>query len=436
MKLYLHIGAGKCGSTAIQSCLYQNAMTLRRMGIYIPKGMLQFPRTHPGDYFKEKEIHLELLEELRNAEADCEKAIISWEGLSKFDDSRLKEYIDPLKRYDLDVIYYVRDQAEHTQSGKLQRVKREAGRLNTKVKYEKDRDFFAVAERWSEFVGREIDVVHFSRELLPDGDVVTDLLSRVGIDDVSALRWGGRLVNDSLTVESSRVVEALDELLGLEGHDRGAMVDAVLATQARHPGSRYFLSQAEVNNLREIYAESNRQLADKYGVDLSRSLSPCWVSEASDGKDWRGQYEQAKALVDVPTINTSNKPRKLEKYLKEGWVIENKQACAVGVMSTMLFRFRINRLAHLMESLLVILKGDYLIEGVMSSAVTINGRSYGECDMTNWELLIPIEEVPENGLMEIQLQHAPSSVSDDSRVYALSEIRYIINSVNQTSIQR
>ncbi|WP_413662455.1 hypothetical protein ACG1BZ_14635 [Microbulbifer sp. CNSA002] len=124
MKIYVHIGSDKTGSTSIQSALSQNQNTLRAKGV-------EYPKLH-----KQDNHHESLVRELRTGKkgeswhrlskviaSKPNHLILSAEAfctLKKAEISRFKEWIN---HSDTNIIAYIRRADEYLESGTMQRLK-------------------------------------------------------------------------------------------------------------------------------------------------------------------------------------------------------------------------------------------------------------------------------------------------------------------------
>ena len=125
MRILLHIGTDKAGSTAIQQHLYLNREWLADRQVYLPSEGLGENNGHAALFESENPAALERLQEelLAARAARHHLAILSWEGLSLFSRSRIRQLLSYLAPADYSVLVYLREQADIVQSGYLQQVK-------------------------------------------------------------------------------------------------------------------------------------------------------------------------------------------------------------------------------------------------------------------------------------------------------------------------
>lgn len=123
MRLTLHIGTDKAGSTAIQSHLALNREWLAAHGVYVPRSFLG-PNNGHAELFQNWSV--EALEQLSTelevaAAQDFAQALLSWEGLNFYPATEIKKLALAFRSFDIRVVMYLREQAEIVQSGFLRR---------------------------------------------------------------------------------------------------------------------------------------------------------------------------------------------------------------------------------------------------------------------------------------------------------------------------
>lgn len=195
IKLFVHIGAGKCGSSAIQQFLVVNAHALAEAGLLVPgRSMtadpagcgqhLQYFESNIGrpDFAAEVEDRLTDLREVASAEGK-HSVVISAENLIN-----PKGFVDLFKPandlFDVRIVAYVRRQDDFVISAWQQwQIKQHddfwayyattRGRVN----------WFNQLEPWRQNFGHASMVVRrFDREAMVGGDVVADFCEIIGTD--------------------------------------------------------------------------------------------------------------------------------------------------------------------------------------------------------------------------------------------------------------
>ncbi|MEO1001215.1 MAG: hypothetical protein AAFW69_11545, partial [Pseudomonadota bacterium] len=199
--LYVHIGHGKTGTTALQRFCALNRRELARRGLtYLRTGRqgiahhaLTVAFGWTAYAWIDRKVPPETLlrrftQELRMLRGD---ALISSETLSGMQDAEIETLARAVPEgVRIRVLYYVRRQDRHAESAFNQAMKgRNSARFASFEAYFEQRsggglfDYLGTAERWARIVGRENVIVRrYERSLLVGGDVSTDLCDAVGVD--------------------------------------------------------------------------------------------------------------------------------------------------------------------------------------------------------------------------------------------------------------
>ncbi|SFA61523.1 hypothetical protein SAMN04487972_13712 [Paracoccus halophilus] len=230
MALVLHIGDGKCGSTAIQHALHEQRLQLRASGILFDTGPSR--RDHfllttligrvtrssgPGQI----EYARHNLTSLVKQAVDYNHVLISSEGLLSADP---KEVLDLLAHTGLDTsdvraIAYVREPCSMYPSLIQQQLKG-SSKYTAPGDYRRPLDLFV--HRWQTTLGvKRVSVRLFDRRSLLDGDVVKDFSTTLGsmIGD-SLPELTGAQVNTSLSAEQLIILQSLQRKLPKESQGK------------------------------------------------------------------------------------------------------------------------------------------------------------------------------------------------------------------------
>ena len=122
MRIVLHIGTDKTGSTAIQQHLTLNRDWFRHKSVYIPE--LGFGRGN-GHSALLRNLDRENLEMLRGevdaaSDAGFKVFLLSWEGMNFYSLEQIQRLRAILSGYEISVLVYLREQADIIQTGLLQ----------------------------------------------------------------------------------------------------------------------------------------------------------------------------------------------------------------------------------------------------------------------------------------------------------------------------
>lgn len=270
MKVVLHIGADKCGSTAIQRTLYNNADLLQERRIAYLAG--EFILAHDGTLCRmengERLIDCEKLRQrLEMAEQrNSSMMILSFEGFHTVAKASLEEAREVLKDHEIQIVYYIREQADYVNSALLQRAK---------TKFEAERVLRVYRGKWQGFLGHNYagilclwrsvfpeETIHvrvFERSSLVGGDVVEDFFECIGIS-LEGLNRDAGAVNTSITLETA-VTLGIMNALGMTASDKGSVA---IGSGDRVGGCRQVLPAWHIWMIRLRNLRCNVSLARRY----------------------------------------------------------------------------------------------------------------------------------------------------------------------------
>lgn len=277
-RLVVHIGAGKCGSSAIQQFLLANRHDLRKRGVLFPGRNLEDDDTRGSQQlqFFEDGIddhsfpdlvrqRLTRLHQIVAAE-DLHTVVISAENLIN-PKPFPQLFAGVLDRFDVRIVAYVRRQDEYVVSGWQQwHIKRFAdfwdyyGRIRGRIDWHRD------LERWSRVFGRDaVEVRNFSPSKLVDGDVVADFCRVVGLngDHYQHITFANRSLHERFNPLISRHRETLFTSV----HDNAfyTFLEDLLGDAAYkdYPGSS-LLTLSERRMIFNDHREANERLRADY----------------------------------------------------------------------------------------------------------------------------------------------------------------------------
>lgn len=441
MKVILHIGTDKTGSTAIQSSLPGNREWLLAHAVYLPLVGLGADNGHSALLSELDAGQLDALKnELRQArDAGFASAVLSWEGMVRFSGSQIRTLARALAGYELTVLVYVRDQAELIQSAHLQWVRMHAGALGIRSIAEPSgcyqravafaflrdprRNYYRTLRRWERAIpGARFSVRPFYRETLARGDVVVDFLQQLGIGDDTGFVHVAKLTNPSLDVESALLLQAWKR--DPAGDDTVDTLQDVTESVLAEDGasSRYFLDKRAVSAIRRHFRRCNRQLASRYMPGASFPFPApvdCWRTEAFAAIETRAQTlsDRVMQVNRIPTltgddVSGSDLPARVDLFV--GWSEpEHWGVWSIGERSCLRFRLHQRLLNHCDTHLQIRLKGHYYT-GIKSSRVLVNGRDLGdrELSLAHQAISLPLSALLPFSVVEICLLHArPPEVS-------------------------
>ncbi len=294
MKIYLHVGTHKTGTTSIQTTFHERRKALRKRGVWYlrsrnhtsfilpayssaPEKLRTNVMRHAGDpdtaRARGARLRATLAAELRRARArGMRKFLISGEGMSLSlpaeDLARLKADLEPFADEGLRVIVYVRDPFGMVRSGIQETVKigRPLERLLRKPPLPRYR---ARIEKFIDLFGAEaVEIREFAPRAFRDGDLLRDFWD--ALEETDPPEWlvsGARRMNESLSVQAMAVLDRLGRIEPLIRDGRRNPDRAVMAhlTAQEIAGDRFLLPPDLVDLIRDKSAPDIAWLTEAMG---------------------------------------------------------------------------------------------------------------------------------------------------------------------------
>lgn len=433
MKLFLHIGTDKTGSTAIQNHLYVNRAWLLERGVYIPLTGLGKDNGH-GDLIDglDAEKMSALTAELASAQAaGHEYAVLSSESMCFLDPQQITQIGAALASEDLWLLVYLREQADIVQSGYLQSIKTELSPVDiadfqglplklSRIRalrycYSPMRNYARLLQRWMKIIPKgQVVAREFQREKLKDNNVVDDFLGVLGLTVDSQFIRFSLNTNISLDVESAVLVNDFDRLndAGTLRKDHISSLLSIIHSEGY--SNRYFLSASRVASIRRRYKKSNLRIGKIIGSsmpDLFLQPPLCTrtytVEELRLGVDKR--KEKLKELQKVPMlfgsrISEATFPPEL---LVSGWRDHRSEGTwSQGPVSILQFRTPFWMINHETRQLSVFMKGRYRGDHTRSRLI-INDDDLGWRDMRRLSprIYLPMSELRNSQIVTVTIIH-------------------------------
>ena len=280
-QIVLHIGAAKCGSTAIQNFLSLNNITLRDCGVLVPgtdmtvdgpvngNHILFFEHAiiNPTSAIRVRDRMNKILEAMDKD--SYSKIIISAENICN--QPSIIEFLAQDKCLEIIIVFYVRRQDDLIISAwhqwGLKSFDSFSDYLNTVVG--ELGDWNRTVETLEAAFGRSrIRVRPFRRDRLLGGDVVADFCDTAGIDCPECINTGinaNPSINENLGEMANRIRDVFKDL-----HDKDFMevISGLIGSQAFKSDHRSFL--LSIDQRREIYRryfDGNEALKHRYFPD-------------------------------------------------------------------------------------------------------------------------------------------------------------------------
>ena len=276
-RFLLHIGAGKTGTSAIQSQLAINRKILAEKGWHYPEALtdekalnhritsgnaIEFGKMSKNENFNEKIFKKSLHEMLKNARG--RNVLLSSELMETYDEElgrKLKERLSSYG-YELEIVYYVRAIADHLVSMYHQLVKRHLytgslkDMLNIYYKQNLEYKFIRIIKESEAIVGRDrLKIKNYDR--VKDRIVEDFLRDVLNIDDISSFNIEKKKINRSLTRYELSMMRYMNRFLERNGHS-AFVSDALIQN---HPNASYRMTIERVDA---------KRLEKKYAADIKK----------------------------------------------------------------------------------------------------------------------------------------------------------------------
>ncbi len=443
MKLLLHIGTDKTGSTAIQKHLYVNRQWLLQRGVYVPETGLGKDNGH-SHLLKtmEPERMARLAGELVQAEKDdFQHAVISWEGMSFMGMEDIARLADALPGQAPWLLVYLREQADIIQTGYLQELKTEKNSFGIAdfrgialtpsslrallYCYSPRRDYARLLRSWMAVIpGGQAIVREYRRDLLVNENIIDDFLANLSLEADDEFVRPGQATNISLDVESAIIANELDREDGSTRTRKARTFTLLSLIDSDGFGFRYFLSARRVASIRRHYARSNRAVGEITGASAEPLFSrpqPCARTYSRDElrESVERKRQRFESLQTMPMLFATKVPHDSPsgEILTEGWHgREDWGAWSEGNVSEIRFRVPFWMTGHERGSVIVYLKGRYLGRNTRSE-VSVNGLEHGWVDLTQFTrgITLPVAELGDNQAVVVRIRHEFADESDGDR---------------------
>lgn len=335
-QLYIHLGTGKTGTSAIQEFLSLNGERLAR-----EHGVL-YARTHQMRHNHHQlctnfqrsggeelaRVRLGLGDLVREGlESDASKVVISSEYFPDVTRDEIAEvYLETLDaHFDVNVIVYFRRQDHYVESWYAQIVKAGSPGFLGSIENLVDRlrragllDFLGLADRWSAFVGDAATHVRpYERGQLRGHNVVEDFVKILGIPDITTYTLSERDANPSLSRDQILLIQAF--------HQAG--LGELMPKKLRVPlpldqsSGKYLLSPEQRQELVDECRSNTEALARKYlGREDGRFFLE--AEPLQSGENWTplaypGTEYLIRAVNELMTVRLSSLEAELARLKAE-----------------------------------------------------------------------------------------------------------------------
>lgn len=273
-KLYLHIGCGKTGSSALQIWLHQNADNFLKLGIFYPtlnqKIKTDYQITSGNgvalsrDLIEKKSI--DVIEE--SFSSGIGSVLFSSENFQKLEKVDIQNLLSECLRNNIEVhvLAFVRDVYDIVFSSYMQSVKR-GNYYKTFREYAdgvKSLQQFEVVRKWAEFFP-DIKVVHYDAF---KNKVNVPFLEWLGVDSKVVPEIKKTKVNRSLTLLEAEFLRLLNKVYcekfnNLDFSFSSRISDAIILNDPEKK-SEILLDMSVLENLRNKFSQSVDDFNNKY----------------------------------------------------------------------------------------------------------------------------------------------------------------------------
>lgn len=280
--IYIHIGTGKTGTTALQSFFLINSSKLRRDGVIYPKFGLAGKGHHllghlwgggwmPSSYVKGMDSESAWKRILSIYESSSKSVLISTEALGSNvmnHPERAKELKAHLEGAKVKIIVYLRRQDLHFESVYSQRVR---GGLETKSFHDAEPpefyDYAAFSNGLAEVFGEENIIVRpYERSAYLDKSIYEDFMSILGVSVGAGYNVPDKDQNPRLyrsSVEFLRLTNKID-MIWEERHLFNEMIMRLHRKQSNEDVSQSWFSPDERKDFLSKYEHSNAEVARRF----------------------------------------------------------------------------------------------------------------------------------------------------------------------------
>ena len=286
-RLTLHIGAGKTGSSAIQTFLRKNATVLAERGIVVPDKNLGFGGTLTGEHVwalqqfissGDNASVLRALAAMNCRETQGKRILLSAENLSNVGSHRTFLGLD--EHFDADAILYIRRQDDLLMSAWQQWYAKGERDLHAWLVRALRRygQWERIITEWETVVGAgRVKVRLFERSFFVDGDLLSDFISASDIPvKGEPLDTEVGVVNASLSDIVTSIVAGSANLFS-SAHDNEYYnyVQRVMGSDAQSGSRKLSLITPEVReSIVDYYRDINARVQQRFFPDRRTLFSP------------------------------------------------------------------------------------------------------------------------------------------------------------------
>lgn len=350
IKLILHTGHDKCGSSSIQSFLYSNFDELNKQGVYLPDrnfkfsfetSKTDFELQSPIFYFKELierndfiSFENRLREVLNKAKiSNCKAILISAENLSNGNAIRKGKQIHEILAYYFEkrfVIYYVRRQDDFLVSSWQQWGHKTGTTLKEYIDESLDKynpDFLVTINFLEEIYGEDnVTLIPLHKKAFSKGSLITDFCERCQLNICNQNNIEIQK-NKSLNPYLCEILRHIPHIYQ-NVHDssiKNLLMSYVETEEILFANQKNILNEEQRNKILLTFQHDNHIISEKYFNNLC--YEDIWVRTVeSDLVDY-SQIEQLKDVIALQMeliINLLKEQEKKEYKQRRKFILYNR----------------------------------------------------------------------------------------------------------------
>lgn len=274
--LFIHIGFGKTGTTAIQDCLLANRAHLIAQGLCYPRSATQDNGGHHAlAVLGQESLTSQTLRELDRLKYEinnsgCNRAVISSENLCFMKDTYVSALFNELKEFKIKLIFSVREQSNLIESSFLERIK-----TNGQPPYKNVNDFWHQHRYSFDFMHRlnnfrrfisdeDIIVKLFDKRIFINGNFINNFIDIFHIDR-KYIHVSQERANTSLIPELANIAQNINSKCDTT-KERKANIDNLMeiSNKFRKFSESKLINDQLKENIYTFYKGSNTKLASTF----------------------------------------------------------------------------------------------------------------------------------------------------------------------------
>lgn len=292
-KIFLHVGADKTGSTAIQHTFHQNRRLLTEFGyLYGPQldhellavyfsdapSEVDSPdgRSKKHDLEKARKDAVKFISDLDSdiKNASTPYLVLSYEGFANLAGKelfRVKSFLD-IYTDNIEVIYYLRPPQSYACSAISQRIKFgiPSWEIHPPVNLYRPR----LTMMADVFGKKNIKVKKYDRSEFMGADVVMDFLREIGVNPeaVSKIEKSGVDVNAALSEEAILIGDEIIRMVKKQGLNGAAFNELFLPTLEKIQGRKYVLSQLQQTVIERATKDDIQYIRSEFALNMNDGI--------------------------------------------------------------------------------------------------------------------------------------------------------------------